>query len=203
LTPAGLLPHTLPVSEKEETEFGSSDAQGGQPPPKAFFFVWTMSHLLWAAVSGRLRPAGYLVHRSSNLAICRPPRLEAGAVSQSHKDTFMHDTTASDQKSTPPTHEDFRWIHGPGREEKFANFIELTRDISAGIASCMQIIYARDLVNEMNQDTDIGSDSELEAAPSIGKSDSANLYRLSLAAATLLRDVSEEHIASLNKFWND
>ena len=113
----------------------------------------------------------------------------------------MPSTTTSDQKTIPPHHEDFRWIHGPGREEKFADFIELTRDISAGITSCMQIIYARDLVNEMSQDTD--TDSEPEAAPSIGKSDSANLYRLSLAAATLLRDVSEEHIARLNKFWDE
>jgi hypothetical protein len=111
----------------------------------------------------------------------------------------MPDSTTSDQKTIPPHHEDFHWIHGPGREERFADFIELTRDISAGIASCLQIIYARDLVNEVNQDTD----AEPEAAPSIGKSDSANLYRLSLAAATLLRDVSEEHIAQLNKCRNE
>ncbi|MBB3212576.1 hypothetical protein FHW67_001859 [Herbaspirillum sp. Sphag1AN] len=113
----------------------------------------------------------------------------------------MTNTTASNQHPIPPTHEDFRWIHGPGREEKFADFIELTRDISAGITSCMQIVYARDLANELNQDAD--ADSEPEAAPSIGKSDSVNLYRLSLAAATLLRDVSEEHIARLNKFWDE
>jgi hypothetical protein len=113
----------------------------------------------------------------------------------------MPSKTTSDQKTIPPRHKDFRWIHGPGREEKFADFIELNRDISAGITSCMQIIYARDLVNEMNQDSDI--DSDTEAAPSIGKSDSANLYRLSLAAVTLLRDVSEEHIARLNKFWDE
>jgi len=114
---------------------------------------------------------------------------------------LMTSATTSTPKNNPPTHEDFRWIHGPGREEKFADFIELTRDISAGITSCMQIIYARDLVNELNQDAD--ADSEPEAAPSIGKSDSVNLYRLSLAAATLLRDVSEEHIARLNKFWDE
>jgi hypothetical protein len=110
----------------------------------------------------------------------------------------MPSKTTSDQKTIPPRHEDFRWIHGPGREEKFADFIEL---ISAGITSCMQIIYARDLVNEMNQDADV--DSDTETAPSIGKLDSANLYRLSLAAATLLRNVSEEHIAQLNKFWDE
>jgi hypothetical protein len=106
-------------------------------------------------------------------------------------------TSTPDGNTIPPTHQDFHSIHGPGREEKFADFIELTRDISAGISSCMQIIYARDLADEINQDAD--SDSESEATPSIGKSDSANLYRLSMAAATLLRDMSEEHIARLNK----
>ncbi|MBB3211394.1 hypothetical protein FHW67_000642 [Herbaspirillum sp. Sphag1AN] len=111
----------------------------------------------------------------------------------------MPSTTTSDKSTIPPHHEDFRWIHGPGREEKFADFIELTRDITAGITSCMHIIYARDLANEMNQD----NDPEQEVAPSIGKSDSANLFRLSLAAATLLRNVSEEHIARLNKFWDE
>jgi hypothetical protein len=104
-----------------------------------------------------------------------------------------------DNLSIHSCHEDFHWIHGPGQEEKFANFIELTRDVSAGITSCLHIIYARDLVNELNQD----SDPEQEAAPSIGKSDSANLFRLSLAAATMLRDVSDQHIASLNKFWDE
>jgi hypothetical protein len=111
----------------------------------------------------------------------------------------MPSTTTSDKSTIPPHHEDFCWIHGPGREEKFADFIELTRDITAGITSCMHIIYARDLANEMNQD----NDPEHEVAPSIGKSDSANLFRLSLAAATMLRDVSEEHIARLNKFWDE
>jgi len=111
----------------------------------------------------------------------------------------MPGTTTSDKKTIPPHHEDFHWIHGPGQEEKFANFIELTRDVSAGITSCLHIIYARDLVNELNQD----SDPEQEAAPSIGKSDSANLFRLSLAAATMLRDVSDQHIASMNKFWDE
>jgi len=115
------------------------------------------------------------------------------------KEAHMPCTATSDSKTIPPTHEDFHWIHGPGCEEKFTDFIELTRDISAGITSCMQLIYARDLVNEMNHD----GDPEQEAAPAIGKSDSANLYRLSLAAATLLRDVSEEHIARLNKFWDE
>ena len=111
----------------------------------------------------------------------------------------MQGTKLSDAKTIPPHHEDFRWIHGPAQEEKFVDFIELTRDVSAGITSCLHIIYSRDLVNESNQD----SDPAQEAAPSIGKSDSANLFRLSLAAATMLRDVSDQNIASLNKFWDE
>jgi hypothetical protein len=111
----------------------------------------------------------------------------------------MPSSTTSDQKPTPPNHEDFHWISGPGREESFASFVELARDISAGISSCMQIIYTRDLVNEVNED----GDPEQVSAPSIGKSDSANLYRLSMAAAGLLRHVSDEHIARMNKFWDE
>jgi hypothetical protein len=107
----------------------------------------------------------------------------------------MPGSTTSNQKTIPPIHEDFHWIDGPGGKERFANFIEITRDISAGITSCMQIIYARDLVNEINQD----SDAEHEAAPSIGKSDSANLFRLSLAAPTLLRNMADEQITQLNQ----
>lgn len=38
----------------------------------------------------------------------------------------MPRSTTSNQQPTPPTHDDFHWIHGPGREEIFANFIELT-----------------------------------------------------------------------------
>ena len=104
----------------------------------------------------------------------------------------MSGTNPFDRTTTPPHHEDFRWIHGPGQEEKFANFIELTRDVSEGI-------YARDLTNEMNQD----KDPEQKLAPTLGESDSANLFRLSLAAATMLRDVSEQHIARLNKLWDE
>ena len=111
----------------------------------------------------------------------------------------MPSSTTSEQKTIPPHYEDFHWIHGPGRTEKFADFIALTRDISAGINSCMQIIYTRELVNESNLD----ADPEQERAPSIGAVDSANLFRLSLAAASLLRDVSEQHIARLNQFWDE
>ena len=111
----------------------------------------------------------------------------------------MPSSNTPDQNTIPPTHEDFRWIHGPGKDERFAEFIELTRDITAGIHSCMQIIYASDLVREANQDAEPGE----EAAPSIGKTDAANLFRLSMAAAALLRQLSDEHIDRLNQFWDE
>jgi hypothetical protein len=46
----------------------------------------------------------------------------------------------------------------------------------------------------MNLDADPGE----EAASAVGKTDAANLFRLSMAAATLLCRASEERIAWLN-----
>jgi len=46
-------------------------------------------------------------------------------------------------------------------------------------------------------------DAEQAAAPSIGKTDAANLFRLSMAAAALLRQLSDEHIDRLNQFWDE
>ena len=109
----------------------------------------------------------------------------------------MPSTNTSNRNTIPPTHEDFRWIHGPGKNTRFAGFIELTRDIAAGINACMQIIYASDLVRAANQD------AEQEAAPSIGKTDALSLFRLSMAAAALLRQLSDEHIDRLNQFWDE
>jgi len=103
------------------------------------------------------------------------------------------------ENTIPPTHEDFRWIHGPGKNERFADFIEFARDVSAGIHSSMQIIYASGLVHEMNLDCEPGQ----ESAPAIGKTDMVNLFRLAMTAATFLRKASDEHIDRLNKFWDE
>jgi len=104
-----------------------------------------------------------------------------------------------DQQTIPPTHEDSRWIFGSGKEERFADFIELTRDVTAGIRSSLQIAYASDLVREINLDCE----AEEASPPAIGKTDAANLMRLSIAAASLLQHVSQEHIDTLNKFWTE
>ena len=76
---AGLLPeYSRRVPEKKGTWGESQKRQRRTAAAKRYFFVRTMLILLWAAVVGRLRPAGFLCHRSLNPAICRPPRLRAG-----------------------------------------------------------------------------------------------------------------------------
>jgi hypothetical protein len=102
-----------------------------------------------------------------------------------------------DSDSVSPTHEEFRWIHGPGKDEPFADFIGLTRDVAAGIRSSLQIIYSSDLVREINLD----GDADDLAPPAVGKADAANLMRLSIAAASLLQQVSQGHIDRLNTYW--
>ena len=111
----------------------------------------------------------------------------------------MPSTNTSDQNTIPPTHEDFHWIHGPGKNERFADFIELTRDVAAGMHTSMQIICASDLVREINQDYE----SEQKSAPAFGKTDAVNLFRLAMAAAALLSKLADDHIDQLNKFWEE
>ncbi|MBB3213474.1 hypothetical protein FHW67_002766 [Herbaspirillum sp. Sphag1AN] len=96
-----------------------------------------------------------------------------------------------------PTHEELRWIHGPGKNERFADFIGHTCDVAAGIRSSLQIIYSGDLVREINLD----GDADDFAPPAVGKADAANLMRLSIAAASLLQQVSRGHIDLLNTYW--
>ena len=80
-----------------------------------------------------------------------------------------------------------------------ADFIELTRDISAGIHCCLPIIHISDLVREANHD----AQAWREAAPSIGQTEAEQLCRLSMNAAALLCNASDECIASLNRFWDE
>lgn len=63
------------VTDKEVTEFGSSTCTRRISALRRFFFVRNafVRLLQWAAVVGSLRAAGYLVRRSSNPAIRRPP----------------------------------------------------------------------------------------------------------------------------------
>lgn len=110
----------------------------------------------------------------------------------------MSDTTP-DQHPIPPTHVDYRWIFGPGKDQPHTDFIELTRDITAGVGSSLQIIYASELAREVNLD----ADPEDQLPPAIGKTDAANLMRLSMAAIKLLHHSSQQRIDTANQFWQD
>ena len=78
LTDCQQLPYAKAVPEKKGTEFDRSIRQRRTTAARRYFFVCAMLRPLWGAVAGRLRPAGFLCHRSINPAICRPPRLIAG-----------------------------------------------------------------------------------------------------------------------------
>jgi hypothetical protein len=98
------------------------------------------------------------------------------------------------QTTIQPTHQDFHWISGPGRDAPLADFVELTRDIAAGIHTCLQIFVASDLERAANVSADPGD----ECAPAVGKTDAENLLRLSIAASALLRQAAEARIGQLN-----
>ncbi len=100
----------------------------------------------------------------------------------------------SHQQSTQPTHRAFRWISGPGRNAPLADFVELTRDVAAGIHTCLQIMATSDLERAANASADPGD----ESAPTVGKTDAENLLRLSIAASALLREAAEARIRRLN-----
>lgn len=91
------------VAEKKATEFGSSIRQRRTSAARRLFFVRTTPVRLfqWAAVVGSLRAAGFLCHRSSNPAICRPPRLEARSGSTVDKGDTRMSSTGTSTPSSP------------------------------------------------------------------------------------------------------
>ena len=71
--------YAVHVPEKKGNEFSSSTSTRRTGRAMRLFHVrYAFVRPLWAAMAGRLRPAGFLVHRSANPAICCPPRLAAG-----------------------------------------------------------------------------------------------------------------------------
>lgn len=66
------------VPEKKGNEFSSSTGKRRISRAMRLFHAWLLAPFQRAAVAGRLRPAGFLLRRSANPAICCPPRLAAG-----------------------------------------------------------------------------------------------------------------------------
>jgi len=71
--------YAVHVPEKKGNEFDSSNyTKAHWPRNAAFLRAYVIASFLWAAVAGRLRPAGFLCVRSVNPAICCPPHLTVG-----------------------------------------------------------------------------------------------------------------------------
>jgi hypothetical protein len=73
------LRYSANVPEKKGNKFSSLNFTKAHKPRNAVFLrAYVIAHLLWAAMAGSLRAAGFLCVRSANPAICCPPRLAVG-----------------------------------------------------------------------------------------------------------------------------
>jgi hypothetical protein len=100
------------------------------------------------------------------------------------------DTSASGSS----VHQDFHWVEGPEQGSPYANFLETTLDIVAGLHTCLQIAYASDLEHAANRDADDGE----AVAAAIGIVESDQLVRLSIAATGLLREEARRRVEVLS-----
>ena len=101
----------------------------------------------------------------------------------------------TDTPSTASTHRDFHWIDGSGQRSSYATFVETTLDISAGIHTCLQLIYASELERAANRDADPGD----SVIPAISEREADKLMRLAIAAADLLRDEALRRVERFNR----
>jgi len=94
------------------------------------------------------------------------------------------------------THQDFHWIEGSARHTPYADFLELTLDITAGLHTCQQIVYTSELERAANADADPGQ----MAAVAVGIVETDQLKRLCIASTRLLRAEARRRIEELNEF---
>jgi hypothetical protein len=92
-----------------------------------------------------------------------------------------HDSSTHPNEEAP-THQDFHWINSELQGTLYGQLLETTLDVSAGIHTCLQIVYAREMELAGNQDADTS------ASPSVGTVQADRLMRLAIASAGLLRD---------------
>ena len=114
----------------------------------------------------------------------------------------MHDThpdfrnDGSKTGQAAPAHQEFHWIEGPARNTPYADFLELTLDITAGLHTCQQIVYTSELERAANADADPGQ----MAAVAVGIVETDQLKRLCIASTRLLRAEARRRIEELNEF---
>jgi hypothetical protein len=117
---------------------------------------------------------------------------------QDHQHHNSQNNTQNDPQESSahvrPAHQNFHWIEGDARNTPYANFIETTLDISSGLHTCLQIVYASELERAANLDADAGQ----TAAPAVGVFEADQLLRLSIATSGLLRDAARQRVELLN-----
>lgn len=95
----------------------------------------------------------------------------------------MTEVDTHPHSSHAPTHQRFRWSSAEAQRVP-SSFVETAFDISTGLNTCLEIIYASHLERLANSDADPGE----SAPPAIGEMEAEHLMRLSIAASALLRD---------------
>ena len=93
-----------------------------------------------------------------------------------------------------PAHKPFSYLEDDLELSPLNEFVEMTLDISSGIATCLDLVFSHQLTLELNAGADPGD----EVPPAIGRSEASNLLRLSIAVNKLLQDQSLRQVEWLN-----
>ena len=91
-------------------------------------------------------------------------------------------------------HQPFSWLADDAKDYPLADFVALTRDISSGVHTCLEIYNASALVREENCDALPGE----EVLPAVTRVDAENLLRLAIGTSKLLHESAEQTLAWIN-----
>jgi len=202
------------VPDKEGTGFDDLQTKEPAKGPRKFhaaFFVLPLHASMAGLGRDTFGCAGFWFFvRFVNPVLCPPPFALVPAFPAKclwlpfvNEGAFMTDTRRADQRNHATgdhdtcdqggrnaTHKAFRWTEGADNVVVDAAFLETTLDISAGINTCLEIVYASNLERLANADADEGD----TAPPAVGIVEADHLMRMSIAAAALLRDDARRRV---------
>jgi hypothetical protein len=114
----------------------------------------------------------------------------------SNSDSHFHPNDTPDAvRHARSAHQDFHWVEGAQRNTAYANFLETTLDVSSGLHTCLQIVYASELERAANLDADPGQ----MVLPAVSMLEADQLLRLSIATTALLRDAAQRRVDDFNE----
>lgn len=82
-------------------------------------------------------------------------------------------------------------MEGAIQQCAYAEFVERTLDITAGIHTCLQLIYASNLAR-------FGDHDDAHGSAAIGIHEGDKLMRMSIAASALLRNDARDQVECMN-----